>query len=91
MGDLICRVEGRAGRVTLNRPAALNALTYGMILDLEAQLLTWRDDPAVELVIVDGAGERAFCAGGDIQDLYRTGRAGDFAFGQRFWADEYRL
>ncbi|MEL6599744.1 MAG: enoyl-CoA hydratase/isomerase family protein [Pseudomonadota bacterium] len=91
MTDLICRIEGRAGRVTLNRPGALNALTYDMILALEAQLIAWRDDPAVELVVIDGSGERAFCAGGDIQDLYQTGRDGDFAFGQAFWADEYRL
>jgi len=42
-------------------------------------------------VIIDAEGEKAFAAGGDIRDLYETGRAGDFAFGQTFWADEYRL
>lgn len=91
MTDILCRIEGRAGRVTLNRPAALNALTAAMASDLQAALEAWRDDPAVALVVIDAAGDRAFCAGGDIADLYATGRAGDFGFGQRFWADEYRL
>lgn len=89
--DLHLRVEGRAGRITLNRPQALNALTHEQILRIEAQLLVWRDDPAVGLVLIDAVGDRAFCAGGDIQKLYDTGRAGDFAYGRRFWADEYRL
>lgn len=91
MTDILLRIEGRAGRATLNRPAALNALTAGMAADLQAALGAWRKDPAVALVLIDAAGDRAFCAGGDIADLYATGRAGDFGFGQRFWADEYRL
>ncbi|RED18215.1 enoyl-CoA hydratase/isomerase family protein [Pontivivens insulae] len=91
MTDTHFRIEGRAGRITLNRPEALNALTHEQVLDIEKYLLEWRDDDAVELIIIDGEGERAFCAGGDIQDLYETGRAGDFAYGKRFWADEYRL
>ncbi|MEO0999154.1 MAG: enoyl-CoA hydratase/isomerase family protein, partial [Pseudomonadota bacterium] len=70
---------------------ALNALTHEMVLEMERVLRRWAEDPAVALVIVDGAGERAFCAGGDIQKLYETGRAGDFAYGRRFWTDEYRL
>ena len=89
--DLYLRIEGPAGRITLNRPKALNALTYDQANRIEEQLLAWRDDPAVELVMIDAVGERAFCAGGDIQQLYDTGRAGDFAYGRRFWADEYRL
>ncbi|MEM9009782.1 MAG: enoyl-CoA hydratase/isomerase family protein [Pseudomonadota bacterium] len=91
MSDLIARVEDRAGRITLNRPDALNALTHEMALEMERVLRAWAEDPAVALVIVDATGDRAFCAGGDIQKLYETGRAGDFAYGQRFWADEYRL
>ena len=89
--DTNFRIEGRAGRITLNRPEALNALTHQQILDIEKHLIAWRDDDAVELVLIDGAGDRAFCAGGDIQKLYDSGRAGDFAYGKRFWADEYRL
>lgn len=91
MTDIHFRIEGRAGRITLDRPEALNALTHEQILAIKAHLIRWRDDDAVELVVIDGAGERAFCAGGDIQKLYEAGRAGDFAYGKRFWADEYRL
>jgi len=89
--DIIIRVEDKAGRITLNRPQALNAMTYQMCLAIEAALDDWRDDPDVRLVVIDAAGDKAFCAGGDIQQLYDTGRAGDFAYGQKFWADEYRL
>ena len=91
MADIIIRISGRAGRITLNRPDALNALTYDMVLKIEAALRDWAHDPAVDLVIIDAAGARAFCAGGDIQHMYDTARAGDFAYGRKFWADEYRL
>ena len=89
--EILIRREGAAGRVTLNRPEALNALTHGMVTALEAALSAWASDEAVRLVLIDGAGDRAFCAGGDVAELYRTGRAGDFAYGERFWRDEYRL
>jgi len=91
MSDIAIRVEGRAGRITLMRPQALNALTYDMIRAIEAALDGWAQDTAVALIVIDAAGDKAFCAGGDIADLYRTGLAGDFAFGQQFWRDEYRL
>ena len=91
MSDVLIRREGRAGRITLNRPKALNALTYEMLTGIERALDSWADDAAVELVVIDAAGDKAFAAGGDIVDLYRTGREGDFSFGRRFWADEYRL
>jgi enoyl-CoA hydratase len=91
MTDVLIRTEGRAGRITLNRPQALNALTWDMCRTMAAALDAWRDDPAVALVVIDGAGDRAFCAGGDIAEMYRRGRAGDFAFGRGFFADEYRL
>ncbi len=91
MSDIEIRIEGRAGRITLNRPAALNALSYQMALAIDAALKEWRDDPDVELVLIDAAGDRAFCAGGDIAELYAEGRKGNFAFGQRFWRDEYRM
>lgn len=91
MSDVLIRIKGRAGRITLNRPEALNALTYEMCLAIEAALDSWRDDDRVALVIIDATGDRAFCAGGDIQELYDTGKAGDFGYGQKFWADEYRL
>jgi enoyl-CoA hydratase/carnithine racemase len=77
--------------VTLNRPKSLNALTYEMASELEAALRRWATDASVAIVLVNAAGDRAFCAGGDIQDLYASGKAGDFDYGRRFWADEYRL
>ena len=89
--DLITRIDGKAGRITLNRPKALNALSYEMVLGIEKILNNWRGDEAVELVIIDAVGEKAFCAGGDIQEMYRTATEGNFNYGRRFWADEYRM
>ncbi|MGB7243914.1 MAG: 3-hydroxyisobutyryl-CoA hydrolase, partial [Sulfitobacter sp.] len=89
--DISVRVTGRAGRITLTRPQALNALTYEMCMAISEALDRWRDDPDVHVIVMDAAGTRAFCSGGDIAELYAHGRAGDFAYGQQFWADEYRL
>ncbi|GGA11731.1 enoyl-CoA hydratase [Amylibacter cionae] len=89
--DIQIRKEGQAGRITLQRPKALNALTYQMCLDIEAALDAWRDDADVSLVIIDAEGDKAFCAGGDIQKLYDTASAGDYDYGRQFWRDEYRL
>jgi 3-hydroxyisobutyrate dehydrogenase len=91
VSDIAIRIVGHAGRITLNRPQALNALTYDMCLAIEAAFARWRDDAQVRQIVIDAEGDRAFCAGGDIAELYGTGKAGDFAYGQRFWADEYRL
>ncbi len=77
--------------MTLTRPDALNALTAGMTQAMETALTAWVEDDAVDIVIIDASGEKAFCAGGDVTDLYESGKAGDFAFGRKFWADEYRL
>ncbi|MDE0923613.1 enoyl-CoA hydratase/isomerase family protein [Aurantimonas coralicida] len=65
--DVLIRAEGRAGRITLNRPKSLNALSHAMSLAIEAAMDGWATDPAIDLVIMDAAGDRAFCAGGDIQ------------------------
>ncbi len=91
MTDINIRTEGRAGRITLTRPKALNAVTYDMCLAIEQALDAWRDDDTVALVVIDAEGDKAFSAGGDIADLYATGKAGDFAYGRRFWRDEYRM
>ncbi len=91
MGDIDIRMAGRAGRITLTRERALNALSYDMCLKVDAALAEWADDPRVALVVIDALGERAFCAGGDIQELYETGTKGDFGYGRKFWADEYRM
>ncbi len=89
MTDLFIRIEATTGRITLNRPDALNALTYEMVLQIEAALDGWRD--SVDCVILDANGDRAFCAGGDIADMYASGQRADLAYGRRFWRDEYRL
>jgi len=89
--DIHIRKSGYAGRITLHRPKALNALTYQMTLDIESALDTWIADDAVKLVVIDAEGERAFCAGGDIRDIYNTAVAGNFEYGRAFWRDEYRL
>lgn len=89
--DLLVWREGVAGRLRLNRPKALNALTHDMALGIDRALREWRDDGAVKLVIIDAAGDRAFCAGGDIQHIHALGKAGDYEPARRFWAEEYRL
>jgi enoyl-CoA hydratase/carnithine racemase len=91
MTDVLIRTEGRAGRITLTRPRALNALTPDMCRAIDAALIAWADDPAVVVVLIDAEGERAFCAGGDIAEVYRTGIAGDYAMPRDFWRDEYRM
>lgn len=90
MDEVLFEKQGRAGVITLNRPKALNALTLTMVDAMDAQLRSWRNDPAVEMVIVRGAGERAFCAGGDIRALYDSGKAGT-PYVIDFYAREYRL
>ncbi len=81
---------GRAGIITLNRPKALNALTHNMVRAMHPQLREWERDDGVERVIIEGAGEKAFCAGGDVRALYDLGRARDPAFIE-FYREEYRL
>jgi enoyl-CoA hydratase len=89
-GDVIVRALGSLRRLTLNRPQALNAITLDMVATMTACLRDWAQDAAVGAVLLDGAGERAFCAGGDIRALYDGARSGD-SLPARFWADEYRL
>src|SRR5262245_44318679 len=82
--------EGRAGRITMNRPRALNALTHAMVGPITAALLAWQDDAGVELVVLDGSGDKALCAGGDVRALYDSRGQGSGA-ARAFWRDEYRL
>ena len=89
--EIVFAREGRLGLVTLNRPGALNALTHAMARSLAERLRVWGDDPAVAAVAITGAGERAFCAGGDVRDLYDARLAPDRAFHREFYRDEYRL
>jgi enoyl-CoA hydratase/carnithine racemase len=89
--EILFERRGAAGLVTLNRPHALNAVTHAMVRGLAAKLDEWAHDRAVTRVVVRGAGERAFSAGGDIRALYELGRAGRHNEALRFWWDEYRL
>jgi len=86
--DIRFERQGHAGIVTLNRPKALNAVTHAMVLALAKKLPEWEADDAVKVVIIKGEG-RAFSAGGDILDIYRSGQEGKPQF--QFFADEYRL
>jgi enoyl-CoA hydratase len=87
-GDLIVRREGSAGIIRLNRPKALNAMTLEMSLGIDAALDRFEADAAVALVLLEGAGERGLCAGGDIRGLYESSRAGG-DLGKVFWRQEY--
>ncbi|SDZ37363.1 enoyl-CoA hydratase [Jannaschia faecimaris] len=91
MTDILIRTEGRAGRMTLNRPDVLNALSWDMCLEIEKALRIWELDDDVHVVLIDGAPGRAFCAGGDIQAMHTAGKEQRWEYGQRFWADEYRM
>jgi enoyl-CoA hydratase/carnithine racemase len=91
MSDVLIRTEGRAGRITLTREKALNALTYDMCIAIESAIEAWRGDANVDLILLDAAGEKAFCAGGDVAEIYHKGVAGDFNYARRFWRDEYRM
>lgn len=88
--EVLTRVEGQVGRITLNRPQALHALTTAMCQTMTEALVAWRDDPAVKLILLDHSGERGFCAGGDIRMLAESG-AGDGQAAREFFFVEYRL
>ena len=83
--------DGRAGRILLNRPKALNALDLDMIRILSRALAGWQDDPHVHVVVIEGAGDRAFCAGGDIIALRDAQLGGNRAAADAFFREEYAL
>jgi enoyl-CoA hydratase len=87
-GDLIVRREGAAGVIRLNRPKAINAMTLEMSLGIDAALDRFETDPQVGVIVLEGAGERGLCAGGDIRGLYESSRAGG-DLGKIFWRQEY--
>jgi enoyl-CoA hydratase len=88
--EILFERRGKLGLITLNRPKTLNALTHEMLMWLEHQLVLWRDDDSVEVVAIQGAGDRAFCAGGDIRALYEQGLV-DRRSNFKLYADEYRI
>jgi enoyl-CoA hydratase len=89
-GEVIVREERALRRITLNRPKVMNALTLEMIVTMAAFLRSWAPDPAVGAVLVDGAGERGLCAGGDIRALYDAAKSGD-PLPEQLWSNEYHL
>ena len=90
MTHIRTQIDGRTGRIILDREGALNALTTEMCADMTKAMLLWRNDPAVGHVLVEGAGERAFCAGGDVVMLHDSGKAKD-GRAEEFWRIEYML
>ncbi|WP_332685147.1 enoyl-CoA hydratase/isomerase family protein [Bosea sp. (in: a-proteobacteria)] len=89
--EIICETRGAAGCVRLNRPKALNALSHGMVRELARALDAWERDPAVTRIVLTAAGEKAFCAGGDIRALHDLGKAGRQDEMLAFWREEYIL
>jgi enoyl-CoA hydratase len=88
--DLIVRREGAVGVIRLNRPKTINAVTLQMFRDIDKALDRFEADPAVGLILLEGAGERGLCAGGDIRALYDSSRAGG-DLGKILWREEYIL
>jgi enoyl-CoA hydratase len=94
MSDVLTEVRGGTGLITLNRPKALNALSLGMVRQLAAALLAWRDDPAVTAVAIRGQGKDGpfgnFSAGGDIRFFHQAALAGNPEL-EDFFTEEYEL
>ncbi len=88
---IIARREGAAGTLLMNRPKTLNALDLDMIRGFQSALDAWSTDPAVKLIIVEGAGGKAFCAGGDVRRVREQAIAGDAAAIESFFAEEYAV
>ncbi|UYN97521.1 MAG: enoyl-CoA hydratase/isomerase family protein [Enhydrobacter sp.] len=88
--EILFEVKGGLGVMTLNRPKVLNSLSHGIILEMERVMPQWEKDPAIKAVVLRGAGDRAFCAGGDVAGLYREMRADPAGTLRRdFFRDEY--
>jgi enoyl-CoA hydratase len=87
---LIARREGAVGVIRLNRPKAINAVTLEMFRDVDKALDAFEADPAVAVILLEGAGERGLCAGGDIRALWESSKVkGDL--GKILWREEYIL
>jgi enoyl-CoA hydratase len=88
--EILFEKRSAVGLITLNRPKALNALTHGMCVAMHARLKEWASNASIACVVIQGEGERAFCAGGDIRTLYDSGKAGT-PYAVQFYRDEYLL
>ncbi|MDV7091136.1 enoyl-CoA hydratase/isomerase family protein, partial [Rhodococcus opacus] len=72
--EVLITTSGGLGRIVLNRPRAINALTHAMVRRIAAALAEWSGDDAVRVVVITGAGERGLCAGGDIVSIYHDAK-----------------
>ncbi len=88
--EVLVRHDGSVGILTLNRPKAINSLTHRMVTAMSTALTAWADNDDISAVILDGAGGRGLCAGGDVVAIYHSAKAGG-ADARAFWFDEYRL
>mgnify|MGYP006266278259 CR=1 FL=1 len=95
--DVTISIQGQLGTITLNRPKALNALTTDMAASIHKALDWWAQEPSVKGVVIEGAEDRAFCAGGDVRALYEDGKDqymradADLAAAKRFFGTEYAM
>lgn len=87
--DILFERRGPLALITLNRPRSLNALTLAMMKALDPRLDEWESAPTVQAVVIQGAGERAFCAGGDIRALYDSRGRGNRTYTSAFYREEY--
>lgn len=87
---VLAEVRGRVGHLTLNRPRAINALDHPMVQRIDQTLTAWEEDDRIDAVVIDGAGERGLCAGGDVRAM-RDSALGDGSGAAAFWRDEYLL
>ena len=88
--EILFDVQGGVGFITLNRPKALNALTTEMCAALDEKLQQWQSDEVIQAVVIEGAGDRAFCAGGDVRTLAEKGPE-NAAEAKRFFKVEYHM
>ncbi|XP_059173608.1 3-hydroxyisobutyryl-CoA hydrolase, mitochondrial-like [Physella acuta] len=88
--DLLVQCQGHVKHVTLNRPHALNALNLSMVRDLTSNLLYWKNDPGTSVVTLMGAGDKAFCSGGDLKSITFSSKQGG-NYGQQFFYEEFTL
>ncbi len=91
MSEISLRKLGRTGRITLQRPDALNAVTHDMTQRISDILPVWAKDPDIAMLVIDAEGDRAFSAGGDLMGIYQAMVAGDFDTPRQFWRDEYAM
>ncbi|MEI8320470.1 MAG: enoyl-CoA hydratase/isomerase family protein [Alphaproteobacteria bacterium] len=91
MIDVLFDQKNHGGIITLNRPQALNSLSHAMILAIRNQLLKWREDPKIKFIILKSSDDRAFCAGGDLKELYALHQQKRITELEKFFKDEYEL